>query len=322
MKAADVLRIADAAIRGHEGTEAWLEGLCAALRPGRPRSIGAIGYTFRLETGGLAIGECHADSEALREMNAHGLSALSPGRTAEVFGQLAIGTTASRAFGGQLPATVEASWGAFGVRDAFGLIAALDTGEGLVIATGETTLCRGEVPPNANAAADAIRSSMLLRRSLAGVCLEDAADAIFSPDGAVQAVGRKVRALPLSAVREAVRCREAARQLAAQEDASALSVWARLCAGGCRFVDYVDNDGKRFVVLLATEQNAAHALTHVERRIAELCGSAWSNKQIAFALRLTESAVENHVSRVLFKLGLRHRTDLVRLYTGLERAAG
>lgn len=60
------------------------------------------------------------------------------------------------------------------------------------------------------------------------------------------------------------------------------------------------------------------SLTAIEDRIARRAGQAQSNKQIAFALKLSETAVENHLSRALRKLGLRDRVALARLYTQLE----
>lgn len=60
------------------------------------------------------------------------------------------------------------------------------------------------------------------------------------------------------------------------------------------------------------------SLTAIEDRIARRAGQAQSNKEIAAQLRLSETAVENHLSRALRKLGLRDRVALARLYTQLE----
>jgi len=100
------------------------------------------------------------------------------------------------------------------------------------------------------------------------------------------------------------------------------SVWKRLCTGALRLVAQVDRDGRRYVVLLEAERAGRRALTPVEARIAALCGRALANKEIAYELSITETSVENHLSRALRKLGLATRTDLVRLYTQLERQGG
>lgn len=95
--------------------------------------------------------------------------------------------------------------------------------------------------------------------------------------------------------------------------------WSPLCGGRVRLVDAIDHEGRSVLVLAPRRDNVApYALTAVEERIARRAGLAQSNKEIAAALRLSESAVENHLSRALRKLGVRDRVALARLYTQLE----
>jgi DNA-binding NarL/FixJ family response regulator len=54
-------------------------------------------------------------------------------------------------------------------------------------------------------------------------------------------------------------------------------------------------------------------LTPREREVAALVADGQTNAQIALRLRVSQSTVEKHVSRVLAKLGLSSRAGVVRL---------
>ncbi len=54
------------------------------------------------------------------------------------------------------------------------------------------------------------------------------------------------------------------------------------------------------------------ALSDRERRIAELVAAGRSNKEVAAALYLAPKTVENALSRIYAKLGVRSRTELAR----------
>ena len=62
----------------------------------------------------------------------------------------------------------------------------------------------------------------------------------------------------------------------------------------------------------ASQRTGAAGLTAREREIAELVGQGRSNKEVAAALFLSEKTVENTLSRVYGKLGVRSRVELAR----------
>lgn len=97
--------------------------------------------------------------------------------------------------------------------------------------------------------------------------------------------------------------------------------WSEWSAGRVTLVDQVNGEGHRIVVLSPSVSTAGErSLTAIEERIARRAGQALTNKQIAAEMRLSQTAVENHLSRALRKLRLRDRIALARLYTQLEAA--
>jgi DNA-binding CsgD family transcriptional regulator len=54
----------------------------------------------------------------------------------------------------------------------------------------------------------------------------------------------------------------------------------------------------------------AAALTAAERRVAELAADGHTNREIADRLFITPSTIEQHLTRVYRKLGVRYREDL------------
>jgi DNA-binding CsgD family transcriptional regulator len=58
---------------------------------------------------------------------------------------------------------------------------------------------------------------------------------------------------------------------------------------------------------------AEGALSDRERRIAELVARGRSNKEVAATLFISAKTVENNLSRIYAKLGVRTRTELARV---------
>ncbi len=96
----------------------------------------------------------------------------------------------------------------------------------------------------------------------------------------------------------------------------------RRAAAGADLLDARDVER---AVRLVDEGNATHVagLSEQERRMVELIGLGWSNRQIADDLILAEKTVKNYVSRLLNKLEMSRRTEIAALAGRLaEREAG
>ncbi|MBM4364535.1 MAG: hypothetical protein FJ104_17785 [Deltaproteobacteria bacterium] len=96
---------------------------------------------------------------------------------------------------------------------------------------------------------------------------------------------------------------------------------AALCEGEYRLASRSAGGGRGAVALIRSPLGARLPLRAAERRLLELAGRAASNRQIELELELSESSVENLLSRLLRRIGVESRAELVRLFTQLERRA-
>lgn len=120
-----------------------------------------------------------------------------------------------------------------------------------------------------------------------------------------------------SALTEAVRRMERARGTMRRTDPEgALAAWPALVEGTWSVVDWIDGDGRRYLV---AHENRLHtpdprALTRREREVAEYLVHGRSNGEIAYALGLGEGTVNRLARAVLRKLGGARRSDLAALF--------
>lgn len=91
----------------------------------------------------------------------------------------------------------------------------------------------------------------------------------------------------------------------------------RKVAGGARLLDAA---ATRMAMkrLQSTEGGALEQLTDQERRVFDLIGEGYSNREIGGALSIAEKTVKNYVSQVLAKLGMVRRTEAAALAARLE----
>ena len=70
--------------------------------------------------------------------------------------------------------------------------------------------------------------------------------------------------------------------------------------------------------LKSTEAGALSQLTEQERRVFDLIGEGYSNREIGDALEIAEKTVKNYVSQVLAKLGMVRRTEAAAMAARLD----
>lgn len=162
-------------------------------------------------------------------------------------------------------------------------------------------------------------SSSRLRR------VDDAREAVLDIDGKIQdATGEAKAPAARAALSLAARAVEAARgKLRRAEPAQALQTWRALVEGRWSVVDFVDTDGKRFLVARVNEPTPsanARGLTKREHQIAALVGRGHSNKLIAYDLGLGEGTVASYLRRVIEKLGVSSRGEVIQLFAATESA--
>lgn len=111
--------------------------------------------------------------------------------------------------------------------------------------------------------------------------------------------------------------------LGAQDPEHALDVWRGLVDGRWSLVDYLDTDGKAFVLAVRNQpaQSIISKLTGRQRAVVALASLGYGNKRIAYALGLTEVAVAMQLTRAKAATGTRSRVELVKGFKReLERA--
>jgi DNA-binding CsgD family transcriptional regulator len=140
----------------------------------------------------------------------------------------------------------------------------------------------------------------------------EGADAVLSPDG-------KIGHLRLDADGPSLEDGFARRQRARAAHTtaeSALDIWQGLHDGRWSLVDYVDTDGKAFVLAVRNEpaRDVPSTLTDRQRAVVALAALGYGNKQIGYALGLTGPAIAMLLARARAASGVRTRAELVRAF--------
>jgi DNA-binding NarL/FixJ family response regulator len=93
---------------------------------------------------------------------------------------------------------------------------------------------------------------------------------------------------------------------------AALDLWEALVRGRWSLVDHFESDGRRYVVAHRNEPGGddPRGLSTRERDVAELVGRGYAPKEIAYALGLSRSTVDNALGRARRKLGIGSLAEL------------
>ncbi len=212
------------------------------------------------------------------------------------------------------------TWIDNGIEDCLGVRAGGQDGRGVIVSFPVTARFKRPAWNTCQAlerVAAHIGAAYRLRTYSEAGATPDSASAVLTPAAKVEHLGDESGVRECSgALIDAVRRMERARLGPGREDASAsLAEWRALVQGKWSVVDFVDRDGKRFILARRNELRGRDlmAITDVERQVLELVSLGHSNKYIAYELGLAPSSVAGHVKRGLRRLGLKSRAELVAL---------
>lgn len=317
------LRVIECAYDLHDSESNWLERLAHAAAPCLPRGLSTIAYTAQIASNWRS----HPDAVVVLGDPAHGAlcqQVVPQLRAHDVRRAYARGyASLTETFAGPLP---EASING-GVHDFVSMMSIDGDGSSVVLGATMSKPASATEPARrawAKVAAHVV-SGMRLRRALIGK-----ADRLRGADGIFDASGRCVQANNRSSkdardrLRAAVRDREWARSSkGARDPGQALDVWQGMIAGRWSLVDEFESDGRRFICAYRNDVPAAHlvALTPAERRVVQLIVLGRTNKEVAYALGLSQSTVSTHLKQAVEKLRVSSPTDLIRLFHHVRGAS-
>lgn len=161
-----------------------------------------------------------------------------------------------------------------------------------------------------------LNSALRLRSVLkkAPVAGDDHIDAVLDPNGKMLHA-RKSATQNHPSLIEAVKKHESAKLRDATPE-ERVDLWRALVEGQWSILEQIDRDGKRMLLACANAPRTVkiRALTRQERAVAEYASLGHTHKYIAYELGIAVSTVSTHLKSAMRKLGLRSRTDLVRLF--------
>jgi DNA-binding CsgD family transcriptional regulator len=161
-----------------------------------------------------------------------------------------------------------------------------------------------------------ITSYRLRRAGTPNGFLADDVEAILTPDGHVHDA-RGEASTKREELTIATRLIERARgQLRRTTPEEALTIWRALVEARWSLVNFVDTDGKRFLIARVNDPKptATTRLTAREHQIVSLAAHGHSNKLIGYELGIAEGTVGAHISAAMRKLGVTTRASLAALY--------
>ncbi len=203
-----------------------------------------------------------------------------------------------------------------GIVDSFALFAQDGEGHAICVAgpARETVRVQPRVEGIWKRVGVHLACAMRLRRHLAA--LDARRDALFDPNGKTAHAEGRVRtdASARESLSIAVRHIERARTARERKNPmKALELWRGLVAGQWSLVDHWERDGRRYLAAYRNRPRLRdpRALTLHERAVLHFAVRGETNKEIAFALGLSETSTAHAVGQIARKLRCRKRSDLI-----------
>lgn len=215
-----------------------------------------------------------------------------------------------------VPYTLSIIEALFGASDLLGLVSEPEPGLGVVAAAIMPDPCSLDVRTRAALARIALHLEAAVR-------LRHRPDAVVgyvTPAGRVELASAAARSVDTNALRASTRSVDRARTRRHRDDGEwALAVWPALVGGRLSLAERVDVDGRRLYDLYenAPRHESLRALTARESTAVHEAARGLSNKEIAYALGLSQASVSSALTAAAQKLGLTNSRVLVRLASAL-----
>jgi DNA-binding NarL/FixJ family response regulator len=158
---------------------------------------------------------------------------------------------------------------------------------------------------------DHVGTALRFQQKIAAAGVVNWADAILDRTGKVQHLSKRLRTAKASSagLREAARASAVARL--------ANKNWGQ----GWRFLDYIDRDGKAFVILCRADANdstRSQPLSPREHQVVAGAALGASDKEIAYSLGIAPATVRVLLARASSKLGAHNRQELISRFSAVR----
>jgi DNA-binding CsgD family transcriptional regulator len=297
----------------------WIAELVRAAMPGLDQGLGVGAAVWRMGTGGVEVvsvsGEMEADLLALVPRTYEGLPPSLVARYLSGPPHVLRLSDDPESIRFAL-ARIAASGQGHRVRDIVG--AQIGDGRGRGLSFGAFAARRARFGRSRYRAwlrlMSHVGAAQRLRTRIGGGAL---ACAVVEPSGRVaHAEGELREDSPQQALVRAVRAIERARGRLRKQPDDALAAWRALVDGKWSVVDWLDVDGRRFLVAYENDLgfDDSRMLTPRERVVVEYVVHGRTSSEIAYALGLGVASVEALTRQALRKLRGARRTDLAALF--------
>jgi DNA-binding CsgD family transcriptional regulator len=318
----DVLSIIEAAYGESADADEWLRGTLAAMHAQLDQGGGVLARRFHLQPDSIWQGATSSIGVAPEEVAATDRAAawlndLPPHEAMAVARQMfplaPVAVRLSQLIGRPMMTNLVTNY-ARPVRDSLGVIAADPSGHGCVffrIEDKSRPLSRRATVLWERIAAHLVTGYRLARER------QGKAEAVLDPGGKVLHRENEVTRDDASTLSEAAKGIDRARgRLRRVDPERALELWKGLVSCRWSLVDEFDHDGRRFVVARrnAIAPRAWDVLTHREAQILAYLAEGQAPKLIAYQLGLSTATVGAVLSRIMRKLSVGSRVELITAY--------
>lgn len=319
-KPLDLIAAIEAAYDRSSSEEDWLERLACAVAPSfgcGSEAISTFVYDLHPDTGihigGFAsVGDAPYTCEHFKKQHAE-----VDATTHRLAYECDMFTLLSRAVGERQARTTIVAAGMTG-EDSLGLRANLTPTSGVILTTHVPRGYRIRDRIMWTRLAAHVGAAARLRRT---PC--PAAPSVLTPGGKLEHGTTQTIAARADLATAAKSMDRARGKLRRVDPEAASALWRAMVRGEWSLVDWVDHDGKRFLLAYDNPVETARrqGLTERERQVVACAAMGHSNKLIAYDLGLSTGSVSAVLARAAKKLGVSSRIALIRAYRDLGGGA-